>query len=93
MVEDTKQETLVMALFMVTKNSILSWASELGIPEEQVTDNLIELVKEKVSQSFDCWQESIKDTVKETIKKKTTSCPLGLFCSPYCAFRQVGECP
>ncbi len=92
MTENSKQDVLVMALFVVTRNSILSCANELGIPEEQVTDSVIELVKEKVSQGFDAWQNGVRDIVKETIKKKAIKCPLGMVCSPSCAFRQVVEC-
>ncbi len=92
MAESSKQDILVMALFMVTRDSVLSCADELGIPEEQVTDDVIELVKEKVSQDLGGWQNGVRDIVKETIEKKAIKCPLGMVCSPSCAFRQVGEC-
>ena len=59
MSENNKQDVLVMALFVVTRDSILSCAGELGIPEEQVTDNLIGLVKERVSQGFGAWQGGV----------------------------------
>ena len=92
MAESSKQDIIVMALFVVTKDVVLSCANELGIPEEQVTDNVIELVKEKVSQNLGNWQDGVRDIVKETIEKKAIKCPLGIVCSPSCAFRQTGEC-
>ncbi len=92
MTESSKQDILVMALFVVTRDSILSYANELGIPEEQVTDDVIELVKEKVSQDLGDWRDGVRGIVKEAIEKKTIKCPLGLVCSPSCAFGQVGEC-
>ena len=76
-----------MAVFTVTKGDVLACAHELGIPEEQVTDDLIELVKEKVSQGLGDWREVVKGMVKEAIR-----CPLGLVCSPSCAWRELGEC-
>jgi len=92
MAESGKQDILVMALFMVTRDDVLACANELGIPEEQVTDDVIELVKEKVSQGLGDWREIVKSMVKEAIKKDDIKCPLGLVCSPCCAFREVGEC-
>lgn len=92
MAESGKQDILVMALFMVTRDDVLACANELGIPEEQVTDDVIELVKEKISQGLGDWREIVKGIVKETIKKDDIKCPLGLVCSPSCAFREVGKC-
>ena len=87
MPESSKEDIIVMAIFMVTRDDVLTCAKELGIPEEQVTDDVIELVKEKVSQGLRGWREVIKSMVKETIK-----CPLGIVCSASCAWREVGEC-
>ena len=87
MTENSEQNILVMALFMVTRDDVHACADELGIPEEQVTDDVIELVKEKVSQGFRGWREVVKGMVKEAIK-----CPLGIVCSPSCVWREVGEC-
>ena len=87
MAESGKEDIILMAIFAVTKSDILACANELGIPEEQVTDEVIELVKEKVSQGLGDWREVVRSMVKEAIK-----CPLGLVCSPSCAFGQIGEC-
>ena len=92
MSESSKQDILVMALFVVTKDVVLSCADEMGIPEEQVTDELMELIKQKVSQGLDGWRDGVMDIVQETIEKKTIKCPLGMVCVPSCAFRQAGEC-
>ena len=48
MSENGEKDIILMAVFVVTRDDILSCASELGIPEEQVTDEVIELVKEEV---------------------------------------------
>ena len=92
MAESSKEDIIIMAIFMVTKNDILACANELGMPEEWVSDDLIELVKEKVSQGLLDWREVVKGMVRETIEKEAIKCPLGLVCSPSCAWREVGEC-
>ena len=92
MAESGKEDIILMAIFAVTKGDILACANELGISEEQVTDEVIELVKEKVSQGLGDWREVIKGIAKETIKEEAIKCPLGLVCSPSCTWREVGKC-
>ena len=87
MVEDSKQEILVMAFFMVAKKDVLACADELGMFEEQVTDDVIEMVKEKVSQGMGNWREVVEDMIKKAIE-----CPLGLACCSSCAWREVCNC-
>ncbi|MFC1986362.1 hypothetical protein ACFLWC_05160 [Chloroflexota bacterium] len=87
MEESRKEEIILMAVLMVTKDDVLAFANELGIPGERVTEHAFELVKEKVSQGFDRCREAVKDMIKEAIK-----CPLSLDCSPSCPWREVGEC-
>ena len=36
------------AIFMLTKDQVLACANELGIPREQVTDDVIEFVRKRV---------------------------------------------
>jgi hypothetical protein len=92
MAKSNRQEILVMALFVVTKDSVLACANELGVPEEQITDDVMALVREKISQVLGDWRDVVRSMVKETIEKETVKCPLGIVCSPSCAFRQAGEC-
>jgi len=97
MAKSNRQDILVMALFVVTKDSVLACANELGIPEEQITDEVMARVREKISQVLGDWRDVVRSMVKETIEKETiekgsSSCPLGMVCSSSCAFRQVGEC-
>ncbi len=92
MAESDKGSILLMAVLMVTRDDVLAGANELGIPEEQVTNDVIELVKERVSQGLDGWRAVIKEMVKDAIEKGAIRCPLGLVCSPSCAWRGVGQC-
>lgn len=97
MSESGREDILVMAILTVTRDDVLACASDLGIPEGQVTDDVIELVKGKVSQGLHDWREAIKGVVKEAISKEAVDreaikCPLGMVCSPSCAWREVGGC-
>jgi len=87
MLEKGKQDILIMAFFVVTRDDVLTCAEELGMSKEQVTDDVIRLVKEKVSQDLGSWREVVKDMVKKAIE-----CPLGLVCSPSCAWQEVCGC-
>lgn len=79
-------------IFMLTKGDILACANELGISKEQVTDDVIELVKDKVGQGLGDCREVIRGMVKDAFRKEAFQCPLGLVCSPFCAWREAGEC-
>jgi len=74
-------------VFMLIKEDVLACATELGISKEQVTDNVIELVKRRVRLELSHWPEVVKAALKEAIK-----CPLGLDCYPSCAWWQDGRC-
>lgn len=74
-------------IFMLTKHDVLVCANELGIPQEQVTDDVIELVKKKISLSFGNWPEVVKSALIEAVK-----CPLGLVCYPSCYWWKDGRC-
>lgn len=74
-------------IFMLTKHDVLVCTNELGIPQEQVTDDVIELVKKKISLSFGNWPEVVKSALIEAVK-----CPLGLVCYPSCYWWKDGRC-
>ena len=87
MAENGKEDIILMAILAVTRDDVLAGANELGIPEEQITDDVMALVREKVSQGLRDWRGVVNGLVKEAIK-----CPLGQVCSPACAWREVGGC-
>ena len=92
MLEKGKENIILMAIFAVTKSDILDCTNEMGIPEEVITREVVESVREKVGQSLRKWREVIKDVVREAITQEVVKCPLGLVCSPQCAWREAGEC-
>ena len=74
-------------IFMLTKDEVLACAKELGISKEQVGDNIIELVKTRVSLGLGHWPEVVKSALREAI-----ICPLGLVCYPSCFWWQDAKC-
>jgi len=74
-------------IFMLTKDEVLACAHELGISKEQVTDDVIELVKSRINLEFRHWPEIVKGLLKEV-----TKCPLGLVCYPSCFWWKDGRC-
>ncbi len=74
-------------IFMLTEAEVLTCVTELGISNEPVTDDVIELVKGRVSLAFGNWPEVVKSALHETIK-----CPLKLACYLSCFWWQDGKC-
>jgi hypothetical protein len=74
-------------IFVLTKHDVLACANELGIPLEQITDDVIEQVKKRISLSFGNWSEVVKSALIEAVK-----CPLGLVCYPSCYWWKDGRC-
>ena len=92
MTENDEHDVILMAILAVTREDVLTSANELGIPEEQITDDVIQLVKEKLSQVLHDWRGTIQGMVKEVIEKEALKCPLGMVCSPSCVWCEVGRC-
>jgi len=74
-------------IFALTKDEVLACARELGIPEEQVTDEALELIKDKINREFGRWPEIVKE-----ILTQAAQCPLGLICFPSCCWWKEGRC-
>ncbi len=72
---------------MLTRDDILTCANASGLYQDKITDDVIELVQSRVKHKFDCWQEMVKELLKEANR-----CPLGLICYPSCFWWRDGNC-
>ena len=81
------EDIILIAIFMVTKDDILNCADELGMSQEQITDDVIDLVRQRIREGLRNRREVVRNIVKEAIR-----CPLGLVCSSSCAWREIGGC-
>jgi len=69
MKRNMSQDLLVAALFMVTKEDVLSCADEVGIEREYLTDDLLQTISEKVSTELGGWHGEIRNIIRDTIKE------------------------
>ena len=81
---EKNQENII---FILTKDDVLACARELNIPEEQVADETIELVKDKINREFGRWPEIVKEVLTQV-----SQCPLELTCFPSCCWWKEGRC-
>lgn len=83
MSEKSRQEII----FRLTRDDVLACAKELGIAEEQLTDEIIELIKNRLEAELNRWPEIVKETLAQAAQ-----CPLGLHCFPSCCWWKEGRC-
>ncbi len=81
---EKNQENII---FVLTRDDVLACARELKIPEEQVADETIELVKDRINRELDRWPEIVKEVLTQV-----SQCPLGLTCFPSCCWWKEGRC-
>jgi hypothetical protein len=74
-------------IFSLTKDQVLACARELKMSQDQLTDEVMELVKDKINREFSRWPEIVKETLTQA-----TQCPLGLTCFPSCCWWKEGRC-
>ena len=55
-------------IYRLTKDEILAGANQLGISEEKITDNVVVLVKIRVSLGLRNWPEVAKSTFRESTR-------------------------
>ncbi len=83
MSEENRQDIV----FVLTREQVLACARELGIAEEQLTDEVIGLVKSSLEVEFRRWPQIVKEILTQAVQ-----CPLGLVCFPSCFWWQEGRC-
>ncbi|MFC1900038.1 hypothetical protein ACFLYN_00430 [Chloroflexota bacterium] len=94
---DNKEDVLLIALMVVTKDVVLACADELGIPEDDIDEEVMRNVKKKINQVFGDCRNTIQDVIIGTLQKEIgeteiSICPLSLTCYPSCTFMTEGEC-
>lgn len=74
-------------IFVLTRDDVLAYAKKLKILKEQVTDEVIELIENRLEVEFGRWPEIVKEVLTQTSR-----CPLGLVCFPSCCWWKEGRC-
>lgn len=70
----------------LTKDEVLAGANQLGISEEQITDDAVMLVKIRVSLGLRNWPEVVNSTSREFIRE-----PLRLVFYPFFIWWEDGK--
>jgi len=55
-------------IFVLTREDVVECASEMGIPEEAITDEILAQVKKGVEWGLECWSGVMKEAINMAIK-------------------------
>ena len=55
-------------LFTLTKDDVIACANEMGIPQEAITDEVLEQVKKGMEWGLDCWPDVVKEAINLALK-------------------------
>ena len=55
-------------VFTLTKDDVIACANEMGIPQEAITDEVLEQVKKGMEWGLDCWPDVVKEAINLALK-------------------------
>jgi len=55
-------------VFLIQRQDVLNCAAEMGIPAEDVTDDIIDLVRKGVQFGLECWTDVVKEALSMSLK-------------------------
>ena len=55
-------------IFILTKEDVIGEAKEMGIPEEAITDDVLQQVKKGVEFGLECWTDVVKIALDEALR-------------------------
>ena len=55
-------------IFVLSREDVVECASEMGIPEEAITDDILAQVKKGVEWGLECWSEVVKEAINMALK-------------------------
>ena len=55
-------------VFILTRDDVIACAREMGMPEQAITDDVLEQVKKGVEWGLDCWAEVVKEAIDLALK-------------------------
>jgi len=50
-------------IFILTRDDVIACAREMGMPEQAITDDILEQVKKGVEWGLCCWAEVVKEAI------------------------------
>ena len=55
-------------IFILSREDVIECASEMGILEEAITDDVLAQVKKGVEWGLECWSEVVKEAISMALK-------------------------
>ena len=55
-------------IFVLTSEDVIGCAKEMGIPEESITDDVLDQVKDGIEWGLECWDEVMKEAINMALK-------------------------
>jgi len=56
------------SIFTLSRNDVIACARDMGIPDEEITDDVLEQVKKGVEWGLDCWVDVVKEAINLALK-------------------------
>ena len=56
------------SIFTLSRNDVIACAREMGIPDQAITDDVLEQVKTGVVWGLDCWVDVVKEAINLALK-------------------------
>jgi len=66
-----REESMIRSsevVFLIQRQDVLNCAAEMGIPAEDVTDDIIDLVRKGVQFGLECWTDVVKEALSMSLK-------------------------
>ena len=51
------------SMFTLSRDDVVACAREMGIPDEEITDDVLEQVKKGVEWGLQCWVDVVKEAI------------------------------
>ena len=54
-------------VFVLSREDVINCATEMGIPREAITDDVLEQVKKGVEWGLECWSTVVKEALNQAL--------------------------
>jgi len=55
-------------IFQLTREDVIECAREMGMPDEAITDDVLDQVKKGVDWGLECWSMVVKEAINMALK-------------------------
>lgn len=55
-------------IFVLTKEDVIEFAREMGIPEAAITDDVLAQIKKGIEWGLECWSTVVREAINGALK-------------------------